>query len=97
MPSPLDVAHVDLRELDSEDTLELQLQQLSLPQFCVAVLQAAPPLLRAGRCALGSRGSAPRSAACALPPSVLGPLPSVCTPLLGYKFLRTYAVSLPLN
>ncbi|XP_036086020.1 rotatin isoform X3 [Rousettus aegyptiacus] len=48
VPSPLDVAHVDLRELDSEDTLELQLQQLSLPQFCVAVLQAAPPLLRAG-------------------------------------------------
>lgn len=93
MPSPLDVAHVDLRELDSEDTLELQLQQLSLPQFCVAVLQAAPPLLRAGRCALGS----PRSAARALPLSVLGPLRSVCTPLLGYKFLRTYAVSLPLN
>lgn len=73
MPSPLDMAHVDLRELDSEDTLELQLQQLSLPQFCVAVLQAAPPLLRAGRCALGSL----RSAARALPPSVLGPLPSV--------------------
>lgn len=45
------MAPVDLRELDSEDALELQLRQLSLPQFCVAVLQAAAPLLRAGGCA----------------------------------------------
>uniref|UniRef100_A0A2I3GW98 Rotatin n=1 Tax=Nomascus leucogenys TaxID=61853 RepID=A0A2I3GW98_NOMLE len=32
--SPLDMGHIDLPELETEDTLELQLQQLSLPQFC---------------------------------------------------------------
>ncbi|XP_042549459.1 rotatin isoform X1 [Dipodomys spectabilis] len=46
--SPLDLGHMDLPELDMEDTLELQFQQLSLPQFCVAVLESAAPLLRTG-------------------------------------------------
>uniref|UniRef100_A0A8C0KTA6 Rotatin n=1 Tax=Canis lupus dingo TaxID=286419 RepID=A0A8C0KTA6_CANLU len=46
--SPLDVVHIDLPELEAEDTLELQFQQLSLPQFCVSVLQSAVPLLRTG-------------------------------------------------
>ncbi|XP_072460223.1 rotatin isoform X2 [Notamacropus eugenii] len=44
--SPLDVAQTDLRELEIEDTLELQFQQLSLPQFCISVLESAVPLLR---------------------------------------------------
>ncbi|XP_039107872.1 rotatin isoform X2 [Hyaena hyaena] len=48
VPSPLDLVHVDLPELETEDTLELQLQQLSLPQFCVSVLEAAVPLLKTG-------------------------------------------------
>ncbi|XP_048219107.1 rotatin isoform X1 [Perognathus longimembris pacificus] len=47
-PSPLDLGPVDPPELDLEDTLELQFQQLSLPQFCVAVLESAAPLLRTG-------------------------------------------------
>ncbi|KAF4024982.1 hypothetical protein G4228_016969 [Cervus hanglu yarkandensis] len=42
-PSP-----VDLPEL-AEDALELRLQQLSLPQLCLSVLEAAAPLLRTGR------------------------------------------------
>lgn len=46
--SPLDVAHVDLPELETEDALELQFQQLSLPQFCISTLDAAVPLLRTG-------------------------------------------------
>ncbi|XP_060630977.2 rotatin isoform X2 [Anolis sagrei] len=46
--SPFDMGHVDLPELESEDTLELQFQQLSLPQFCVAILEYAVPLLRTG-------------------------------------------------
>ncbi|XP_010853349.1 PREDICTED: rotatin isoform X4 [Bison bison bison] len=46
-PSPLDLAPVDLPEL-AEDALELQLQQLSLPQLCVSLLEAAAPLLRTG-------------------------------------------------
>ncbi|XP_028742682.1 rotatin [Peromyscus leucopus] len=46
--SPLDVAHVDLPELETEDALELQFQQLSLPQFCISILEAAVPLLRTG-------------------------------------------------
>uniref|UniRef100_A0A8C6RDZ2 Rotatin n=1 Tax=Nannospalax galili TaxID=1026970 RepID=A0A8C6RDZ2_NANGA len=46
--SPLDMGHVDLPELEAEDTLELQFQQLSLPQFCISVLEAAVPLLRTG-------------------------------------------------
>ncbi|XP_019489896.1 PREDICTED: rotatin [Hipposideros armiger] len=49
VPSPLDMAHVDLPELEAEDTLELQFQQLSLPQFCVCVLEAAAPLLTGSR------------------------------------------------
>ncbi|XP_007487843.1 rotatin isoform X1 [Monodelphis domestica] len=44
--SPLDMIQTDLRELEIEDTLELQFQQLSLPQFCVLVLETAVPLLR---------------------------------------------------
>ncbi|XP_076991368.1 rotatin isoform X2 [Tamandua tetradactyla] len=46
--SPLDLGHVDLPELETEDTLELQFQQLSLPQFCVSILESAVPLLRTG-------------------------------------------------
>ncbi|KAH0617847.1 hypothetical protein JD844_016491 [Phrynosoma platyrhinos] len=46
--SPLDIGHIDLPELESEDTLELQFQQLSLPQFCVAILEYVVPLLRTG-------------------------------------------------
>ncbi|KAM5219585.1 rotatin isoform 2-T2 [Hipposideros larvatus] len=49
VPSPLDMAHVDLPELEAEDTLELQFQQLSLPQFCVCILEAAAPLLTGSR------------------------------------------------
>ncbi|KAM9677128.1 rotatin isoform 1-T1 [Dama dama] len=41
-PSP-----VDLPEL-AEDALELQLQQLSLPQLCLSLLEATAPLLRTG-------------------------------------------------
>ncbi|KAM6453844.1 rotatin isoform 1-T1 [Liasis olivaceus] len=47
-PSPLDIGHIDLPELENEDTLELQFQQFSLPQFCVAILEHAVPLLRTG-------------------------------------------------
>uniref|UniRef100_A0A8C4WTT4 Rotatin n=1 Tax=Gopherus evgoodei TaxID=1825980 RepID=A0A8C4WTT4_9SAUR len=46
LQSPLDVGHIDLPDLESEDTLELQFQQLSLPQFCVSILEYAVPLLR---------------------------------------------------
>ncbi|KAM5222136.1 rotatin isoform 2-T2 [Ctenodactylus gundi] len=46
--SPLDVGHMDLPELETEDTLELQFQQLSLPQFCVSILESSVPLLRTG-------------------------------------------------
>ncbi|XP_059562335.1 rotatin isoform X1 [Myotis daubentonii] len=48
VPSPLDVAHIDLPELESEDMLQLQFQQLSLPQFCVCLLESTVPLLRTG-------------------------------------------------
>ncbi|EMP35653.1 Rotatin, partial [Chelonia mydas] len=48
LQSPLDVGHIDLPDLESEDTLELQFQQLSLPQFCVSTLEYAVPLLRTG-------------------------------------------------
>nr|XP_036856650.1 rotatin [Manis javanica] len=47
-PSPLDMAYVDLPELEAEDPLELQFQQLSLPHFCVSILESAVPLLRTG-------------------------------------------------
>jgi hypothetical protein len=46
--SPLDGGHIDLPELETEDTLELQFQQLSLPQFCVSILESAVPLLKTG-------------------------------------------------
>uniref|UniRef100_A0A8C8RE34 Rotatin n=1 Tax=Pelusios castaneus TaxID=367368 RepID=A0A8C8RE34_9SAUR len=48
LQSPLDVGHVDQPDLENEDTLELQFQQLSLPQFCVSILEYAAPLLRTG-------------------------------------------------
>ncbi|XP_060100048.1 rotatin isoform X2 [Heteronotia binoei] len=46
--SPLDMGYTDLPELGNENSLELQFQQLSLPQFCVAILEYAVPLLRTG-------------------------------------------------
>uniref|UniRef100_A0A287D3C8 Rotatin N-terminal domain-containing protein n=1 Tax=Ictidomys tridecemlineatus TaxID=43179 RepID=A0A287D3C8_ICTTR len=46
--SPLDMGHIDLPELETENTLELQFQQLSLPQFCVFILESAVPLLKTG-------------------------------------------------
>ncbi|XP_032943684.1 rotatin [Rhinolophus ferrumequinum] len=49
VPSPLEMTHIDLPELETEDTLQLQFQQLSLPQFCVSVLEAAAPLLTGSR------------------------------------------------
>ncbi|KAM6135084.1 LOW QUALITY PROTEIN: rotatin [Pterocles gutturalis] len=46
--SPLGVGHTDLPDIENEDTLELQMKQLSLPQFCVSILENAIPLLRTG-------------------------------------------------
>ncbi|XP_053915106.1 rotatin isoform X2 [Cuculus canorus] len=46
--SPLEVGHIDLPDIENEDILELQMKQLSLPQFCVSVLENAIPLLRTG-------------------------------------------------
>ncbi|NXI59685.1 RTTN protein, partial [Chloroceryle aenea] len=46
--SPLGVGHIDLADSENEDTLELQMKQLSLPQFCVSILENAIPLLRTG-------------------------------------------------
>ncbi|KFO97371.1 Rotatin, partial [Calypte anna] len=46
--SPLPVGHADLPDTENEDTLELQMKQLSLPQFCVSILENAIPLLRTG-------------------------------------------------
>ncbi|XP_054141282.1 rotatin isoform X3 [Melozone crissalis] len=46
--SPFDVGHSDLPDIENEDTLELQMKQLSLPQFCVSILENAIPLLRTG-------------------------------------------------
>ncbi|XP_069776494.1 rotatin isoform X2 [Narcine bancroftii] len=46
--SVADLTHLELPEMETEDSLELQFQQLSLPQFCVAVLEHAVPLLRIG-------------------------------------------------
>ncbi|NXB96005.1 RTTN protein, partial [Vidua chalybeata] len=43
-----DVGHIDLPDIENEDTLELQMKQLSLPQFCVSILENAIPLLRTG-------------------------------------------------
>lgn len=47
--SPFDVGHTDLPDIENEDTLELQMKQLSLPQFCVSILENAIPLLRTGK------------------------------------------------
>uniref|UniRef100_A0A8C5JLJ2 Rotatin n=1 Tax=Junco hyemalis TaxID=40217 RepID=A0A8C5JLJ2_JUNHY len=46
--SPFDVGHTDLPDIENEDPLELQMKQLSLPQFCVSILENAIPLLRTG-------------------------------------------------
>ncbi|XP_072426766.1 rotatin isoform X3 [Chiloscyllium punctatum] len=46
--SIVDLANLELPEMESEDSLELQFQQLTLPQFCVAVLEHGVPLLRTG-------------------------------------------------
>ncbi|XP_014726396.1 PREDICTED: rotatin isoform X3 [Sturnus vulgaris] len=46
--SPFEVGHFDLPDIENEDTLELQMKQLSLPQFCVSILENAIPLLRTG-------------------------------------------------
>ncbi|KAM6087056.1 rotatin [Chlamydotis macqueenii] len=46
--SQLDVGHNDLPDIENEDTWELQMKQLSLPQFCVSILENAIPLLRTG-------------------------------------------------
>ncbi|NXX80013.1 RTTN protein, partial [Urocolius indicus] len=46
--SPLDAVHLDLPDTENEDALELQMKQLSLPQFCVSILENAIPLLRTG-------------------------------------------------
>ncbi|NWV05447.1 RTTN protein, partial [Ptilonorhynchus violaceus] len=46
--SPFDAGHIDLPDIENEDTLELQMKQLSLPQFCVSILENAIPLLRTG-------------------------------------------------
>ncbi|XP_019380164.1 PREDICTED: rotatin isoform X1 [Gavialis gangeticus] len=48
LQSPLDIGQNDLPEVENEDSLELQMQQLSLPQFCVSILEYAVPLLRTG-------------------------------------------------
>ncbi|XP_072907804.1 rotatin [Hemitrygon akajei] len=46
--SVADLTHWELPEMESEDSLELQFQQLSLPQFCVMLLEHAVPLLKTG-------------------------------------------------
>ncbi|XP_049686242.1 rotatin isoform X2 [Accipiter gentilis] len=46
--SPPDVGQIDLPDAENEDALELQMKQLSLPQFCVSILENAIPLLRTG-------------------------------------------------
>uniref|UniRef100_A0A7M4EGZ4 Rotatin n=1 Tax=Crocodylus porosus TaxID=8502 RepID=A0A7M4EGZ4_CROPO len=48
LQSPLDIGQNDLPEVENEDSLELQMQQLSLPQFCASILEYAVPLLRTG-------------------------------------------------
>lgn len=44
-----DLTRLELPEMENEDSLELQFQQLSLPQFCVAVLEQAVPLLKTSK------------------------------------------------
>ncbi|XP_067888445.1 rotatin isoform X3 [Heterodontus francisci] len=46
--SVADLAHLELPEMESADYLELQFQQLSLPQFCVDVLEHVVPMLKTG-------------------------------------------------
>ncbi|CAI9537441.1 unnamed protein product, partial [Staurois parvus] len=46
---PLDRGHLDPPEVENEDMLDLQFQQLSLPQFCVLILESATPLLKSER------------------------------------------------
>uniref|UniRef100_A0A669P9G5 Rotatin n=1 Tax=Phasianus colchicus TaxID=9054 RepID=A0A669P9G5_PHACC len=46
--SPLDAGRTDLPDIENEDTLELQMKQFSLSQFCVSILENAIPLLRTG-------------------------------------------------
>ena len=47
--SPADTAHLELPDLGAEDVLELQLQQLTLAQFTVSIMEHAIPLLKTGR------------------------------------------------
>lgn len=47
--SPADVAHLELPALGAEDVVELQLQQLTLAQFTVAIMDHCIPLLKTGR------------------------------------------------
>ncbi|KAJ8277701.1 hypothetical protein GJAV_G00078770 [Gymnothorax javanicus] len=47
--SPADAAHLELPDLEGEDVLELQFQQMSLPQFSCAILEHALPLLQTER------------------------------------------------
>ncbi|XP_077126224.1 rotatin isoform X2 [Ranitomeya variabilis] len=47
--SPMDRGPSDPAELENEDALDLQFQQISLPQFCVLVLENASPLLKTER------------------------------------------------
>ncbi|XP_069587085.1 rotatin [Ranitomeya imitator] len=47
--SPMDRGPSDPAELENEDALDLQFQQISLPQFCVHVLENASPLLKTER------------------------------------------------
>ncbi|XP_059501989.1 rotatin isoform X2 [Stegostoma tigrinum] len=42
------IVDLELPEMEGDDSLELQFQQLTLPQFCVAVLEHAVPMLRTG-------------------------------------------------
>ncbi|KAM9826967.1 rotatin [Neosynchiropus ocellatus] len=44
--SPADVLHLEIPDLGVEDVSELQLQQLTLPQFAVATMEHAIPLLK---------------------------------------------------
>ncbi|XP_072118621.1 rotatin isoform X3 [Mobula birostris] len=46
--SVADLTQLELPEMESENSLELQFQQLSLPQFCVTLLEHAVPLLKTG-------------------------------------------------
>lgn len=66
---------MELPELEAEDTPGLQLQQLSLPQFCISILETAVPLLRTGE-SLFESSSLGSALFPACPP---GPVKSVCT------------------